>query len=248
MGDCAQRQPRQPPAVNQSRQESPLNAAVSPPERSDSPNADSPKADSTKAESIDALAPEEQVAARAVLDRVGNAWWLVLLLGAVSLIAGILIFVHPFVAIRAAAVILGIWLLVSGLFQLVQSFDSELETVARVLSAMSGVIGIVLGIICFDSVEDRIALLTLFIGIWWIIRGVMQLVVGSSLEGGSGLVIFLGILGIFAGIVVLVWPIASLAVLAIVAGLWLIVLGVVEIITSFRLRSMRNQVEAVAGG
>ncbi len=194
------------------------------------------------------LTPEEQVAARAALDRLGHAWWLVLLLGAVSLIAGILIFVHPFVAIRAAAVILGIWLLISGVFQLVQSFDRELETVARVLSAVSGVIGIILGIICFDSVEDRIALLTLFIGIWWIIRGVMQLVVGTGLDGGSGLFVFLGILGILAGVVVLVWPIASLAVLAIVAGLWLIVLGVVEVIAALRLRSVRRQIEGAAGG
>lgn len=199
-------------------------------------------------DSTNPLAQEEQVAGKAALDRLGQAWWLVLLLGAASLIAGIVIFANPFAAIRAAAVILGIWLLISGVFQLVQSFDRELETVARVLSAVSGVIGIVLGIICFDSVEDRIALLTLFIGIWWIIRGVMQLVVGASLDGGSGLVIFLGILGIFAGVVVLVWPIASLAVLAIVAGLWLIVLGIVEIITSFRLRSIRRQIEGAAGG
>lgn len=199
------------------------------------------------ADSTNPLTPEEQAQARAALDRIGHAWWLVLLLGAASLIAGILIFFHPFAAIRVAAVILGIWLLISGLFQLLQSFDRDLETVARVLSAVSGVIGIVLGIICFDSVEDRIALLTLFIGIWWIIRGVMQLVVGSSLDGGSGLMVFLGVLGILAGIVVLVWPIASLAVLAIVAGLWLIVLGIVEVATSFRLRSWRNQAEATAG-
>ncbi len=198
---------------------------------------------------INPLTPEEQAEARAVLDRLGHAWWLVLLLGVVSLVAGVLIFFHPFAAIRVAAIILGIWLLVSGVFQLAQSFDRGLETVARVLSAVSGVIGIVLGIICFDSVEDRITLLTLFIGIWWIIRGVMQLVVGSDLDGGNGFMIFLGVLGILAGVVVLVWPIASLAVLAIVAGLWLLVLGVVEIIAAFRLRSIRKQVETgTAGG
>jgi len=186
----------------------------------------------------------EQAQMQSILNRIGHAWWIVLILGLVSLLAGILVFMHPFGAIRVAAVILGVWLLVSGVFQLVQSFDRGMESVARVLSAVSGVIGIVLGIICFDSVEDRIALLTLFVGIWWIIRGVMQLVVGSSAEGGNGLLVFVGLVGILAGIVVLVWPIVTLTVLAVVVGLWLMVLGVLEVIASLRVRSLKNRAGA----
>lgn len=194
----------------------------------------------------DELTPEERTQASQLLNRIGHAWWLVLILGSVSLIAGIIIFVRPFAAVRVAAIILGIWLLLSGILQLIQSFDRELDTVARVLSAMSGVIGIILGIVCFDSVQDRLAVLVLFIGLWWIIRGVMQLVVGSSVEGGSGFLILLGFLGIMAGIVVLVWNIATLAVLAVVVGIWLMALGIVEIVASLRIRSIHKQAESLA--
>jgi len=161
-----------------------------------------------------------------------------LILGVVTVIVGVLMLIKPFGAVRVAAVILGIWLLVSGIVQLVQAFDSTLDVVVRVLSAVSGVIGIVLGIICFDSVEDRLALLTLFVGIWWVLRGVWQILAGVGAAGGDGWLIFSGVLGILAGIVVLVWSIESLVVLAVVVGLWLVVLGVVEVVSSFRLRSI----------
>ena len=185
------------------------------------------------------LTPEEQ---QALLARIGRAWWVVLVLGVISLLVGILMLVRPFTAVNIAAIIFGIWLLVSGVFQLFQAFDSRLETISRVLNAITGVIGIVLGIICLESVEGRIQLLILFLAIRWIMRGIVQIAVGASNSGG-GLYIFLGILGIIAGVVVLVWPIGSLTVLTVVAGIWLVVLGLFEIIASFRVRSLNKKPE-----
>ncbi|MBP7972339.1 MAG: DUF308 domain-containing protein [Candidatus Nanopelagicales bacterium] len=180
-----------------------------------------------------------------ILADIGASWWLVLFLGVVSVIVGGIILAQPFAAVRVAALIFGIWLLVSGIFQLAQSFDRRIETTGRVLGAVSGIIGIVLGIVALKSVDNRIELLILFIGIWWIMRGIMQLIVGSG-KGGSVFYVFLGLLGIFAGIVVLVWPIKSLAVLTAVAGIWLLVLGIFEIISSFMIRSAAKKVAAAA--
>ncbi len=186
-----------------------------------------------------ALTAEDE---QALLSRIGRAWWIVLILGIVSLLIGILMLVRPFTAVNIAAIFFGIWLLVSGVLQLVQAFDSRLETISRVLNAITGVIGIVLGIVCLESVEGRISLLILFIAIWWIMRGIVQVVIGASNKSG-GFYIFLGVLGIIAGVVVLVWPIGSLTVLTVVAGIWLVVLGIFEIIASFRVRSLDKQAD-----
>ena len=180
--------------------------------------------------------------AQAIMSKIGRSWYLVLILGIISLIVGLIILWQPSAAVRVAALIFGAWLLVSGIFQLAQSFDARLETSARVLGAISGSLGVILGIICFKSVENRITLLILFIGIWWIMRGLIQLIAGVN--GGGGFVIFLGILGIIAGTVVLVSPIHSLAVLTGVVGCWLLVLGTFEIIASFRLKSINAKVDA----
>lgn len=175
--------------------------------------------------------------ANSVLEWLSRRWWLVLIVGVVTVAIGVVMLLRPFGAVRVAAVLLGIWLLVSGVVQLVQAFDKTMDNALRALSAISGVIGIVLGIICFDSVEDRLALLTLFVGIWWVLRGIWQVLAAVGESGTDGWMIFLGVTGILAGIVVLVWSIESLIVLAVVVGLWLVILGLMEVVSSFRLRS-----------
>jgi len=185
----------------------------------------------------DSLTAQEQAEAQAFLSKIADHWGLVFALGLVSVLAGIVILAAPFAAVRVAAFIFGVWLLVSGIFQLAESFSARLETSARVLSAISGFLGIILGIICFKSVDNRIQLLVLFIGIWWIMRGIMQIFAGAG-KGGSGFLVFLGILGVIAGIVVLTWPVNSLSVLVWLTGIWLLVLGFFEVIASFRIKSL----------
>jgi uncharacterized membrane protein HdeD (DUF308 family) len=53
-----------------------------------------------------------------------------------------------------------------------------------------------------------------------------------------GWVIFMGVLSLVAGIVVLVWPDITLQALVWLVGLWLVVLGVIEVIGSFQLRKL----------
>ena len=51
----------------------------------------------------------------------------------------------------------------------------------------------------------------------------------------------MGILSIFAGIIVLAYPGISLLVLAVVLSVWLLFYGVIEITLAFRIRSVTGQ-------
>jgi uncharacterized membrane protein HdeD (DUF308 family) len=57
--------------------------------------------------------------------------------------------------------------------------------------------------------------------------------------------IFLGIATLIAGVVVLAYPVSSLGTLTLVVGIWLIVIGVLEIIASFGIRKAGNEVRTV---
>lgn len=186
----------------------------------------------------DQAALDAQSEADEVMARLGSSWTMPLILGLISIITGILILAFPTTAVRVAAVMLGVWLLLSGIVQLVIAFDGRQNTTNRVLSAITGVLGIILGIIAFQSLTNRIELLVLFIGLWWLMRGFVVLFAGagSRSAGSNGWAIFAGILGIIAGIVVLVYPITSLGVLTIFTGIWLILLGVFEVIAAFMLK------------
>jgi uncharacterized membrane protein HdeD (DUF308 family) len=108
------------------------------------------------------------------------------------------------------------------------------------LLAISGVCGIVLGLLCFRSAMHAAYILTLLIGIGWIIRGVMTFIAGISSAGapGRGWTIFSGILLFIGGIVVLEWPINSAVTLAVVAGIFIILFGIMEIMGALRLRKL----------
>ncbi|MFJ4644990.1 HdeD family acid-resistance protein [Streptomyces bobili] len=172
------------------------------------------------------------------------AWQIVLLTGAASLVLGVLVLVWPGASLFAAGVLFGVYLVVSGAFQLVAAFGTHRTTSLRVLAFVSGALSVLLGLFCFRGPMQSILLLALWIGIGWVIRGITQTL--AAVSDGSmparGWQIFLGIVTFVAGVVLIDSPFESAAVLTLVAGIWLVVVGVVEIITGLRIRGRAEQI------
>ncbi len=174
------------------------------------------------------------------LAAVGRHWGLLLFFGTISVLVGVVMVVWPGKTVLVIAVFFGAWLLVSGIFQVIEAFSHGLDGGARALYAISGVCGIILGLLCFRSAWQAAEILALLLGLAWIIRGTLTFVTGVSLKGagGRGWVIFGGILLFLGGVMVLVWPTILLPTLALIAGIWLVVFGIVEIIGAFEVRKL----------
>ena len=84
-------------------------------------------------------------------------------------------------------------------------------------------------------------------GIGFIFRGVAEAASAISDHDtpGRGWQIALGIVTLIAGVIVLAYPISSLGTLTMVVGIWLIIIGVMEIIASLQIRKAGNQVRGV---
>jgi uncharacterized membrane protein HdeD (DUF308 family) len=175
------------------------------------------------------------------------AWQVVLLTGVASLILGVLILVWPGASLFAAGILFGVYLLISGVFQLVAAFGTHRATSLRVLAFISGALSIVLGLFCFRGPMQSILLLALWIGIGWLIRGITQTLAAASDKNmpARGWQILLGIVTFVAGIVLIDSPFRSVAVLTLVCGIWLVVVGVVEIITAIVIRRRAKQIPRV---
>lgn len=174
-----------------------------------------------------------------VLHQVGKSWWIVLVTGILSILLGLLFLFWPGATILVIAVFFGVWLIVSGIVQLVQGFNNDLTTGQRVLSIIVGVLSIILGVLCFrGGIANGVYILSLFVGFSFLFRGIWQFIGGIQAKGvpGRGLLIFSGVLGIIAGIIVLAVPFESLTVLALIAGIWLIIMGILEIVYSFGIK------------
>jgi len=87
-----------------------------------------------------------------------------------------------------------------------------------------------------------VLLLSLWIGIGFIFQGVSGVAVGigESELPGRGWYIVAGIISVIAGLVVLVWPFDSIAVLTLAAGIWLVIIGITHIVQAFQTRKAAN--------
>jgi uncharacterized membrane protein HdeD (DUF308 family) len=173
----------------------------------------------------------------------GAAWQVLLTAGVAAVALGVFVLVWPKATLHVIGVLFGVYLLVSGVFQLAGAFGSHVPGHLRALSFVSGALCVLLGLICFRGAAESILLLALWIGFGWLLRGVMLTAVVLSTEGlpARGWQLFLGVVTFLGGVVLIVSPFGSIAALTVVAGIWLIVLGATEIAHAVRLRSAAHR-------
>ncbi|HET6503520.1 MAG TPA: DUF308 domain-containing protein [Amycolatopsis sp.] len=153
-------------------------------------------------------------------------------LGALAVVAGVLVLAWPGVTLRLIAVIFALFLLVFGTIRLISAIASEeLTGGGRVLLAFLGIIAILVGILCLRHPFQTLTVLVLLLGLFWILGGVLEAVhaLGSPGMPGRGWSIAAGVVSLAAGIVVLAYSTATLVVLTWLLGLELILYGVITV-------------------
>ena len=177
-----------------------------------------------------------------MLGRLGRHWGWAIFFGIVTLALGILALAWPGRTLIVVAVVFGVQLVVMGIWRFVAAFAAaDVSGGTRVLYALLGVLSLVIGLYALRHVLITVLALALLLGIFWIVSGAVELFTALSNREmeGRGWAIASGILGILAGIVVLVYPAPSLLVLALVLSIWLIVFGIMAIVNAFRIRRLR---------
>ena len=163
-------------------------------------------------------------------------WQATLFLGAATLILGIIVSFHPTGSLNVLAVLLGILMILSGIFHLIRVFDPAEPH--RVWLGIAGLLFIVIGVVLIRHLHLTRSLIGLIIGITWIVQGLTALIGGISggAREGRAWWIFFGVVSLIAGIVVAAAPESSLTALAVLLGIWFIIMGIFEIIGGFLLR------------
>nr|WP_139830155.1 HdeD family acid-resistance protein [Mycobacterium triplex] len=177
---------------------------------------------------------------REVPTMLPHLWKSTLASGILTLIVGVLVLAWPGISVLAAAIAFGVYLLITGVAQVVFAFSLHVSAGSRILLFISGAASLILAVLAFRHFGQGYAvlLLAIWVGIGFIFRGVATTVsaISDPALPGRGWAIFLGAITLIAGVVVLASPFASIITLAIVVGIWLAVIGVLEVIASFGIR------------
>jgi len=163
-------------------------------------------------------------AVQAVFRRAG---WIAAI---VALLVGLFGLIFPQTALGTVALIIGIYLIVSGITRIATAVSSkELATSWRVVLGVVGALVVIAGMLVLNNPVGTLIFIVIITGIAWIIDGIGYLVAAFTIRGASGpSAAALGIAGailVIAGIVVMVVPAAALGTLLFVVALLLTIIG-----------------------
>ncbi|WP_158864182.1 HdeD family acid-resistance protein [Leifsonia sp. AG29] len=157
--------------------------------------------------------------------------------GAVAVLLGVVLLFWPEKTLAVLAIFLGIYFIVAGVVRLaIGIFARGITAGIRTLNIILGALLVFAGVIALKNVSVAAATLVIlavaFVGVGWIIEGVMALV-ESGAAASHGWAIAYGIISIIAGLFVLVLPASSALFLLIFAAIMLIILGIIAIVRAF---------------
>ncbi|MDT5349041.1 MAG: hypothetical protein QOH91_2328 [Mycobacterium sp.] len=172
-----------------------------------------------------------------------HLWKSTLISGVLTLAVGVVVLAWPTRSVLVAAVAFGVYLLITGIAQVAFAFSLHVSAGGRVLLFISGAAALVLAMLAFrhfgkGDEASAVYLLAIWIGIGFIFRGVATAVsaISDPTLPGRGWEIFLGGMSLLAGMIMLGSPFSTIVILAEVVGIWLVVIGGFEIVSSFGIR------------
>ena len=192
----------------------------------------------------------QKISERAV--RTVKCWWLFLLCGLLCIAAGIAVFCNPVESYLTLSLLFGIVMLASGIVELVVAFSSRNYFMMRGYNIVGGILDMIVGILLCSMPSITAALLPIFLGIWIMYHSFMIIGFAGDLSAfnvqGSGWGIASGVVLLLLSILIIFKPFSvGMSAVVILTGIALIVIGLIMISGSLRLRRLHNSVQESFG-
>jgi uncharacterized membrane protein HdeD (DUF308 family) len=180
----------------------------------------------------------------AVPTMLPHLWKSALVSGLLAIALGVAILAWPGISITIATIFFGAALLVTGIEQVFLGFTLRVSFIGRLLLFVSGAAALIVGVMALTSIFEGWRILAIWIGVGFIFRGVatMSAAISDPTLPGRGWNIFVGAISLLAGVVIMAVPYDSLRTLALVVGIWLIAIGIMEVVTAFGIRRFTKSV------
>jgi len=179
---------------------------------------------------------------RDAAEQVSRNSWILLVNGALLVVAGVLIFSINW-TVRELATFIGVLFIVQGV---TEALTTGLDVRVRRANVVAGLFAIAAGIAIIVWPEPGIVAVAIFLGAWLIVSGTIAITGAFAMRrlwSEWWLLLILGLLEIPLGVLALANPGATLAALVTVAGIWAVAIGVMRIVLAFELRYLPGELD-----
>ena len=181
--------------------------------------------------------------------RTVKHWWLMLIAGLLCLAMGVVVFVFPLESYVTLAILFGVLMLIVGAIQLIVASTSSNYLTMRGYFIVGGVMDLILGIFLCIYPGVTLVALPIMMGFWMMYNSFVLIGFSGDFETfgipGSGWVIGGGILLLILSILVLVNPFgAGIATVVVLAGVGLIVFGILLISLAMKLKEIHRNFDS----
>jgi len=179
---------------------------------------------------------------KATAEQVSKGWWIVLLSGLTSVVAGILILTIRW-TVEDLALFVSILFVVRGAFI---ATTYPLDGSPRPWNIFVGVLSIFVGIAFLAWPGPSLLTLAIFIGAWIVVAGLFDIAgaVANRHDVKYWLVFLVfGVLEVGLGMVMLRRPGLTLAVAITVVGFWALVVGTLQVMAAFEVKDLPEKIK-----
>jgi uncharacterized membrane protein HdeD (DUF308 family) len=179
---------------------------------------------------------------RTAAERVARNWSLLLLDGALLVVAGFLIFSIEW-TVGELATFIGALFIFQGV---VEAVTTGIDARARRTNVIAGLLSIATGFAIIVWPGPGVLAVAIFLGAWLIVSGTLGIAgafAARRLLPDWWLMLILGVVEIPLGVLALAAPGATLAALITVAGIWAVAIGVLRVIIAFQVKRLPADVD-----
>jgi uncharacterized membrane protein HdeD (DUF308 family) len=181
---------------------------------------------------------------RELAARIARDWWVLLVDGLLSIVAGVLIFSIDW-SVRSLATFIGTLFILHGISTaLIRGLDRS----ARTTKVLSGLASIATGVAIIVWPAPGLVAVGIVLGAWLIAMGTVTVTgafAGRDVIPDWWMWLLLGLLEIPLGVLALADPGATLAALITVSGIWALATGVTYVVMAFGVKRLPERVDAM---
>src|SRR6188472_221894 len=179
---------------------------------------------------------------RGAAKQIARNWWVLLLNGALLIVAGFLIFSIDW-TVRDLATFIGALFIFQGL---AEALTTGIDARVRRTNVITGLLSIAAGVLIIVWPEPGLLAVAVVLGAWLIVSGTLATsgaFAAREFLPNWWLLLIIGLLEIALGVLALANPGATLAALITVAGIWAITFGVMRVVLAFEVKRLPDYVD-----